>query len=345
MGVCEHSPFRALILSVLAFSIPTICVAQSRTSQVSPAAIYEHAHSSVVVVIVGDKNSNPIGQGSGFIVATNRVATNHHVIKDVASALVVFADGSSELVEGIAADSVARDLVILVVKTGSRPVLKLGDELTARQGDSVYALGAPRGLALSLTNGIVSGFRDVDDQFLLQTTAPIAPGSSGGPLFDSSGRVIGVTTALLADSPGIYFSIGARDVSRLLRSPSPLIIALSTEIPRSTTDAAGAPPPVNTDHGPTTKVEGGTQAARLINKTQPVYPPLARQLGISGTVRLHATVTKDGHVGDIEPVSGHPLLGKAAMDAVRQWVYQPTLLNGESVEVDTTIDVIFSLNQ
>jgi S1-C subfamily serine protease len=163
-------------------------VAQSKTPQVSPAAIYERAHESVVVVIVGDKNSKPISQGSGFIVARNRVATNHHVIKDVASALVVFADGSSELVEGIAADSVARDLAILIVKTGSRPVLKLGDELTARQGDSVYALGAPRGLALSLTNGIVSGFRDVDDQFLLQTTAPIAPGSSGGPLF-----VIGLT--------------------------------------------------------------------------------------------------------------------------------------------------------
>jgi PEGA domain/Trypsin-like peptidase domain len=89
-----------------------------------------------------------------------------------------------------------------------------------RQGDTVYALGAPRGLESSFTNGIVSGFRDLDDQFRLQTTARIAPGSSGGPLFDSSGRVIGVTTELLADSPGIHFSIGARDVKRLLRTPN-----------------------------------------------------------------------------------------------------------------------------
>jgi S1-C subfamily serine protease len=115
-------------------------------------------------VIVGDKDSKPAGQGSGFIVARDRVATNHHVIENAASALIVFADGSSELAEGIAADSVARDLAILVVKTGSRRVLRIGDELAVRQGDPVYALGAPRGLELSLTNGIVSGFRDVDIQ-------------------------------------------------------------------------------------------------------------------------------------------------------------------------------------
>jgi S1-C subfamily serine protease len=90
MGVCHHFPIRALILSVLAFSIPAVCVAQSKTPQVSPAAIYERAHASVVVVIVGDKNSKPIGQGSGFIVARNRVATNHHVIEDAASVLVFF---------------------------------------------------------------------------------------------------------------------------------------------------------------------------------------------------------------------------------------------------------------
>jgi protein TonB len=76
-----------------------------------------------------------------------------------------------------------------------------------------------------------------------------------------------------------------------------------------------------------------------------VYPPLARQTRISGTVRLHAIIGKDGSVQQLEVLSGHPLLVQAALDAVRQWRYRPTLLNGEPVEVDTTIDVIFSLNQ
>jgi periplasmic protein TonB len=93
------------------------------------------------------------------------------------------------------------------------------------------------------------------------------------------------------------------------------------------------------------KVGGNVTAARLQNKVTPVYPPLARQTRISGTVRLHAIIAKDGTVQQLEVLSGHPLLVQAALDAVRQWRYQPTLLNGEPVEVDTTVDVIFSLNQ
>jgi len=92
-------------------------------------------------------------------------------------------------------------------------------------------------------------------------------------------------------------------------------------------------------------VGGNVQAARLVNKVQPIYPPLARQTRISGTVKLHAIIGKDGTVQQLQVVSGHPLLVQNALDAVKQWRYQPTLLNGEPVEVDTEIDVIFSLAQ
>jgi periplasmic protein TonB len=105
----------------------------------------------------------------------------------------------------------------------------------------------------------------------------------------------------------------------------------------------GAPPPPK----PQGRIRqgGNVQAAKLVNKVQPQYPPLARQTRISGTVRLHAIIGKDGSVQSLTLESGHPLLVQSALDAVRQWRYQPTLLNGEAVEVDTTIDVIFSLNQ
>src|ERR1700722_2686923 len=106
----------------------------------------------------------------------------------------------------------------------------------------------------------------------------------------------------------------------------------------------GAPPPPK----PTAsriRQGGSVQAALLVNKVQPVYPPLARQTRISGTVRLHAIISKSGSVESLEVLSGHPLLVQSALDAVRQWRYRPTLLNTEPVEVDTTIDVIFSLNQ
>jgi protein TonB len=106
---------------------------------------------------------------------------------------------------------------------------------------------------------------------------------------------------------------------------------------------AAPPPPKPTQ----TRIRqgGNVTAAKLVNRVQPQYPPLARQTRISGTVRLHAIIGKAGQVEQLEVMSGHPLLVQAALDAVRQWKYQPTQLNGEPVEVDTTIDVIFSLNQ
>jgi protein TonB len=107
----------------------------------------------------------------------------------------------------------------------------------------------------------------------------------------------------------------------------------------------GAAPPPPRPAQSRIRQGGNVQAAKLMNKVTPVYPPLARQTRISGTVRLHAIIGKDGSVQQLEVLSGHPLLQQAALQAVQQWKYQPTLLNGEAVEVDTTIDVIFSLNQ
>jgi protein TonB len=107
----------------------------------------------------------------------------------------------------------------------------------------------------------------------------------------------------------------------------------------------GAAPPPPKPAQQRIRQGGQVQAAKLTNKVQPMYPPLARQTRISGTVRLHAIIAKNGTVEQLEVISGHPLLVQAALDAVRQWKYQATTLNGENVEVDTTIDVIFSLNQ
>jgi TonB family protein len=84
-------------------------------------------------------------------------------------------------------------------------------------------------------------------------------------------------------------------------------------------------------------------AAKLIKRVNPAYPPLARQTRISGTVSLDAVIGKDGSVLQLKVLSGHPLLIQAALDAVRLWKYSPTLLEGEPVEVETTIDVIFSI--
>jgi protein TonB len=109
------------------------------------------------------------------------------------------------------------------------------------------------------------------------------------------------------------------------------------------------PPPVKEAPKPVTpkqiRVGGNVQSAKLINQPKPAYPPLARQARIQGTVRFNAVIGRDGSIQNLTLVSGHPLLVPAATEAVRQWRYQPTLLNGEPVEVVTQIDVNFTLSQ
>jgi protein TonB len=103
------------------------------------------------------------------------------------------------------------------------------------------------------------------------------------------------------------------------------------------------PPPPKPQAPQRVTVGGQVQAAKLINKVPPQYPEVAKSAHVTGTVVLHAVISKNGGIEQLQLVSGPPLLAKAAMDAVGQWRYQPTVLNGQPVEVDTTVDVVFSL--
>jgi TonB family protein len=103
--------------------------------------------------------------------------------------------------------------------------------------------------------------------------------------------------------------------------------------------ASGTPQPA------TIRAAGNMQQTKLVSQSRPVYPAEAKAAHIQGVVQLSATIAKDGTVRNPEVISGHPMLVQAALDAVRQWVYQPTLLNGQPVEVVTQIDVSFTLAQ
>lgn len=104
--------------------------------------------------------------------------------------------------------------------------------------------------------------------------------------------------------------------------------------------AAPPPPPAAPKR---ISVGGNVQAASLVNKVEPQYPPIAKTAHVSGTVVLHAIIAKDGSVEKLQFVSGPALLMASAMSAVKEWRYRPTMLNGQPVEVDTTVQVVFSL--
>jgi protein TonB len=109
------------------------------------------------------------------------------------------------------------------------------------------------------------------------------------------------------------------------------------------------PPPVaapKKEAAPTRiKVGGNVQGAMILKKTSPIYPQLAKSARVSGVVHLAAIIAKDGTIQELHSLGGPALLIQAAMDAVKTWVYKPTMLNGEPVQVETTIDVNFTLNQ
>ena len=91
------------------------------------------------------------------------------------------------------------------------------------------------------------------------------------------------------------------------------------------------------------RVSSGVSTGLLVRKVPPSYPPLARQARIQGMVVLQAQISKEGNIQNLQLISGHPMLAPAAIEAVKQWKYKPYLLNGEPVEVDTQVQVNFTL--
>jgi tetratricopeptide (TPR) repeat protein len=201
------------------------CVAQT-AGPISPENLYSKCKESVITILTFDSNRAPLGQGSGFIVGKNRVVTNYHVAAGSSSASVVFSDGSMAPVTAVVAGSGPKDLVLIEAATGNRAALAIGNEVQLKVGETIYAIGTPRGLTSSLSSGLVSAFRQDQGEFLIQITASIAPGSSGGPLLNSRGQVVGVTSSRLKDG-SFGFAVGAGDLQQLLKVPLAVKVQLS----------------------------------------------------------------------------------------------------------------------
>ncbi len=161
-----------------------------------------------------DEMPDQRGSGSGFFIEGGYIVTNNHVVEDASKMTVVFTDGRELPATLVGADPKTDLAVIKVDDKSAARALPWGDSASARPGDSVFAIGAPFGLGNTVTAGIVSARgRDIrsgqyDDY--IQVDAPINPGNSGGPLFDRSGAVIGVNSAIYSPSGGnvgVGFSI------------------------------------------------------------------------------------------------------------------------------------------
>ena len=177
-------------------------------------------------------------------------------------------------------------------------------------------------------------------------TAASTPARSSGLAMPNPSRRFVV---LHSDYPQPTFAIVDYDAPAppATSTISALPIGGSTDLPRLEKSAVAAvkPEAVTTVPEKLVRVGGNVQAAKLTKQVLPVYPQVARQMRVSGTVQLLGIIAKDGTIQRLQVLSGHPLLRQAAIDAVSQWVYRPTILNGQPVEVEAPIDVIFTLSR
>src|SRR4030067_3592063 len=170
--------------------------------------IFKENNKAVVVVVTYNEKGEPISQGSGFIVrADGAIVTNYHVISN-AKDIKVKAGNKVLEVDGLIHTDKENDLVILKVKGDNLPTVKLGAIAKVSIGEKVYVISSPEGLDNTISDGILSGVREITpNKKILQTTAPISPGSSGGPVFNKDGEVIGVATFLIKEAQNLNFAM------------------------------------------------------------------------------------------------------------------------------------------
>jgi S1-C subfamily serine protease len=194
-------PARAMLLGGCAL------IAQACVPSVTPEQVFSRASRSVVMVYAADDSRKIVGRGSGVFVGQDLFVTNCHVI--ARGKVFMAGHGQKHLPARLMAYDAERDLCALQVQGMDVAPAHIGDAGAVRVGQRVYAVGTPEGFELTLSEGLVSGLREAAAGRYIQTTAPMSEGSSGGGLFDSEGRLIGITAFVFSAGQNLNFAAPA----------------------------------------------------------------------------------------------------------------------------------------
>ena len=197
----NRQALREIILSVI---IASLLFLPTNGFALTPSEIFEKVKDSIVVVKVFDDKGKVKGQGSGVLLPSGQIATNCHVVERGISYQVI--QNKQKIFANLYAGDRDKDICLLDTKGFQGIPAQLGDSKELKIGAPVFAVGAPQGLELSLSNGIISQLRGKSPP-LIQTTAAISPGSSGGGLFDENGILIGLTTLYVKNGQDLNFAI------------------------------------------------------------------------------------------------------------------------------------------
>ncbi len=214
--------FQKQILVALIIGLSNFVTAQAQTPRhrvLTAREIARRVFPSVVMLVARDENGRPVSQGSGFFVRGDAIATNRHVIESAAQIHVkVVGRNVSFEIKSIESTDKENDLALLKIEPPKAQSLLLGDSRRVAVGDTVYVVGSPEGLEGTFSQGIISGLRRIEGQDLLQITAPISHGSSGGPVLNTRGEVIGIAVGIIADGQNLNFAIPVSHLSSLMKA-------------------------------------------------------------------------------------------------------------------------------
>ncbi len=228
-----------IVLTTLVFHFLVFSLAHSQTAR----QIAQKAFPSVVLLVMEDANGQPISMGSGFFVRGGVVATNQHVIERARGGYARIVGQKRKYdIRGTVGINNKMDLALLSIKGAKAPSLKFGKSSEVVVGDEVYAVGNPLGLEGTFSRGILSGIRQIGSETLFQITAPISPGSSGGPILNTQGKVVGVAMATFEGGQNLNFAIPVYYLSSLLshiKPVKPLSVAKRPRKAKSVLDSLG----------------------------------------------------------------------------------------------------------
>lgn len=350
-------------MKLAAVAVVALCVSPTYAQQAGPTKptvpqVVRRSLPAVVGLTVKDAAGRPIATGSGVVVARGVIVTNFHVIVGGASVTANFADGRSVATAGIVGSDTDRDLVLLAAPTGAvRPLpvsaAALGQDAV---GTTVISIGSPKGLDGSVAVGVVSAIRRYKGAKVIQTSAPVSHGSSGGALLDETGNLIGVTTFGMADGQNLNFAYPAWYVSQMIRARFSAVYtwaelnsdivagAASKERPQSSPaptalpDVPSAPdPPEPPKPPPVIAVD-----VRVKRRVNPSIPEALQGESLRGTITATFHISADGRFTVTMDGSGNAEVDRALKSQFERWQFEPAR-TADGTRVESTYSVTITI--
>lgn len=208
-----------------------IAGAQNPSPPLPISGIFSRSHNSVVIVRVFSDAGDRLAQGSGFVLQDGRVVTNAHVVRGAARADVLTENGQLLLTTHYAEIFDTESDVAILPRIPNPPAGLALANSTPAIGEQVVVIGSPEGLSNSASSGIVGALRQIGDKRYLQITAPISHGSSGGPVLNQRGEVVGVSVMTLTEGQNLNFAVPVSEVRALSASPPARVVFGNTMMP------------------------------------------------------------------------------------------------------------------